>query len=186
MINLMPDGEKQEIRAARTNVILARYIIVILCAFGFLILLLAGSYVVLTQTKEAAQRLVSSNSTKATADYSATKAQVDALSASLSQTKTILDQEVLYSNVLMNIGQQMPAGTVLQGVTLNAASFTGTPVIVKAYAKTTDDAVTLRQKFQSTPIFTNVNFDSVSDSGGIDDYPVSVSITLTITRAAAQ
>lgn len=185
MINLMPDTAKSEIRAARLNVILTRYIFVILFAFGFLVLLLAGSYVVLTQTKASAQRLTDGNSTKADV-YSSTKAQVEALGASLTQTKSILDKEVLYSNVLMNIGQQMPAGTVLSSITLNAASFAGTPVSIKAYAKTTDDAVALRQKFQSSPIFTNVNFDSVSDSAGIDGYPVGVSMTLVITRMAAQ
>lgn len=185
MINLMPDDAKKEIRSARLNVILGRYIIVILFAFGFLMLLLAGSYVVLTQSKASAQRLVDTNGTKADV-YSSTKAQVQALSASLSQTKTILDQEVLYSNVLINIGQQMPAGTVLSNITLNSASFAGTAVNLKAYAKTTADAVALRQKFQSSPIFTNVNFDSVSGSTGIDGYPVGVSITLTITRAAAK
>lgn len=185
MINLMPDNAKQEIRSARLNVVLGRYIIVILFAFGFLVLLLAGSYIVLTQTKQSAQRLIDANGTKADV-YSTTKAQVEALSSSLSQTKTILDQEVLYSNVLMNIGQQMPAGTVLSSIALNTASFTGTPVTLKAYAKTTDDAVALREKFQSSPIFTNVNFDSVSDSAGINGYPVGVSMTLTVTRAATQ
>ncbi|HEY8886729.1 MAG TPA: PilN domain-containing protein [Candidatus Microsaccharimonas sp.] len=181
----MPDTIKKEIRSARLNVILGRYIIVILFAFGFLMLLLAGSYLVLTQTKDSAQRIINANSTKADV-YSATKAQVQALSTSLSETKTILDQEVLYSNVLMNIGQQMPTGTVLSSITLNSASFAGTPVTLKAYAKTTDDAVALRQKFQSSPIFTNVNFDSVSDAAGISGYPVGVSMTLTVTRAAAQ
>jgi len=185
MINLMPDDVKKEIRSARTNVILTRYIIVVLLAFAFLVLLLAGSYVVLTQTKNSAQQLIDSNDTKAEV-YSTTKAQVDALSGSLSETKTLLDQEVLYSNVLVNIGQQMPEGTVLSGITLNASSFAGTPVTLKAYAKTTEIAVSLREKFQSTPIFSNVNFESVSDSDGINGYPVSVSMTLTVTKAAAQ
>jgi cell division protein FtsB len=185
MINLMPDERKKEIRSARVNVILGRYIIVILFAFAFLVLLLVGSYVVLTQTKQSAQRLIDANSTRADT-YSTTKAQVDALSTSLADTKSILNQEVLYSNVLIHIGQQMPAGTVLGGITLNAASFAGTPVTVKAYAKTNNDVVALRQKFQGTPLFTAVNFDSVSDTGGIDGYPVSVSITLTVTRVASQ
>lgn len=182
MINLLPDTQKIEIRSARVNVVLTRYIVIILLAFAFLAALLAGSYVVLSQTKSTAEKRIALNSAKTEADT--TKAQVDALSASLSQTKTILDQEVLYSNVLMNIGQQMPTGTVLASVSLNSASFTGTPITLKAYAKTTDDAVALRQKFQSTPIFTNVNFDSVTDAAGIAGYPVSVSMTLVVTKAA--
>ena len=185
MINLMPDSEKDEIRSARMNVVLVRYIVIILLAFGFLLLLLSGSFVVLNQTKQSAERLIEANSTKAEV-FSATKAQVDALSSSLSQTKTILDQEVLYSHVLTNIGQQMPAGTVLDSIALNSASFTGTPVTLKAYAKTTDAAVALREKFQSSPMFANVNFNSVTDAAGIDGYPVSVSMTLTVTTVAAK
>jgi len=186
MINLMPDTNKQEIRAARTNVILIRYIFVILIAFGFLVALLAGSYVVLTQTKASAQQLIDANDTKAEV-YSSTKAQVDALSASLSETKTILDQETLYSNVLMNIGQQMPEGTVIEKIDLDAASFTGTPVSLKAYAKTNEAAVTLRERFQNSPLFSNVNFESVSDSAdGVTGYPISVSLTLTLNKVAAQ
>lgn len=185
MINLMPDDAKKEIRAARTNVILTRYIIVIVLAFAFLVLLLAGSYLVLGQTKSSAQQVIDSNDTKAEV-YSTTKAQVDALSAGLSETKRILDDEVQYSHVLTNIGQQMPAGTVLSGITLDSTSFVGTPVTLKAYAKTTEAAVALREQFQSTPIFTNVNFESISDTDGINGYPVSVSMTLTVTKAAAQ
>ena len=186
MINLMPDDAKTEIRAARVSVILLRYIVVVLLAFVFLVLLLAGSYLVLTQTKDSAKTLIEANSTKAEV-YSSTKAQVDTLSSSLIETKSILDQEILYSNVLINIGQQMPAGTVLNKITLDASSFTGTPLTLKAYAKTTNAAVALREKFQSSPIFTNVNFQSISDtSGGITGYPVSVSMTLTISKAATK
>jgi Tfp pilus assembly protein PilN len=184
MINLMPDDAKKEIRSARVNMILTRYIFIILFAFGFLILLLGGSYVVLTQTKASAQRLIDTNGTKAEV-YSTTKAQVDALSSRLSETKSILNKEILYSNVLMNIGRQMPAGTVIDSIVLDTASFAGTPITLKAYAKTTNAAVALREKFQSSPIFTKVNFESISDTTGIDGYPVSVSMTLTVTKAAA-
>ena len=185
MINLMPDAEKKELRAARTNVILARYSVVVVLAFAFLVLLLAGSSLILTQTKTSAEKIIEANKSKADV-YSSTKSQVDSLSSSLAETKSILDQEVLYSNVLMNIGQQMPEGTVIDKISLTSASFTGTPLTLKAYAKTNDAAVALRAKFQSSPIFTDVNFESISDNTGISGYPVSVSMTLTITKAATQ
>ncbi|MBC7459309.1 PilN domain-containing protein [Candidatus Saccharibacteria bacterium] len=186
MINLMPDEAKKEIRAARVNVVLIRYSIVIVLAFLFLVLLQLGSYIALTQAKDSAQQLIDANGTKA-AVYSSTKAQVDALSSSLSETKSILDQEVMYSNVLQNIGQQMPTGTVIDKIALDATSFTGTPATITAYAKTNDAAVALREKFQTSPFFSAVNFQSVSDStGGITGYPISVSLTLVINRAATQ
>jgi len=182
----MPDEAKKQIRAARVNVMLVRYTLVILFAFVFLALLLAGSYVVLAQTKQSAETLISANDTKAEV-YSTTKAQVDALSSSLSETRTILDQEILYSNVLMNIGQQMTPGTVLEKVSLDATNFTGTPIALKAYAKDNAAAVALREKFQSSPFFSGVNFESVSEAGsGVAGYPTSVSLTLTLNRSASE
>lgn len=185
MINVMPDDLKKEIRSARVNVVLTRYIVVILLAFSFLVLLLGGSYVVLTQAKASAQALTNSNQAR-NAVYNTTKTQVTALSSRLSEAKSILDQEILYSKVLKNIGQQMPVGTVIDSVVLDTASFSGTPLSLKAYAKTNDAAAALRQKFQSSPIFSKVTFDSVSDTAGIAGYPVSVSMTLTITKAATK
>ena len=182
----MPDEAKKEIRAARVNVILFRYIAIIVLAFLFLLMLLGGSYIVLGRTQASAEMTIDANNTKADV-FSSTKAEVDALSSSLSEARNILDQEILYSNVLINIGQQMPEGTVLERIALNSASFTGTPVSLKAYAVTNDAALALRERFQSSPFFTNVNFESVSETaGGIPGYPVSVSMTVTITRAAAQ
>jgi len=59
-------------------------------------------------------------------------------------------------------------------------------VNLKAYAKTDNDAAVLQERFQSSPIFSNVTFTSDSDSPGISGYPVSISMTLTITKAATQ
>lgn len=183
MINLMPYDTKKEIRSARLNVILGRYIIVVLLAFGFLALLLAGSYVVLTQTKESAQRLIDIGGSNSNPNGS-TESQVRALNSTLSQAGMTLNQGVSYSDTLINIGQQMPAGTVLDSLTLNAASFGSTPITLKVYAKTTDDITALQQKFQSTPDFENVKV--IPDTASINGYPVSASVTFIITKAVAQ
>lgn len=186
MINLMPDEAKRELRAARTNVIIVRYMCIIFIACLFLLLILFGSYFLLGQTRDSAQRLITTNDTKAEV-YSATKSQVDNLSASLSQARGILDQEVLYSNVLVNFAQLMPAGTVLNKLTLDTTSFGATPLNLTVYAKTTNDAVILKDRFQNSPLFSNVNFQTISDTtGGIAGYPVSVTMTLTLNKAAAK
>ena len=186
MINLMPDDAKVQLRAARTNVALLRYILIIFLAVAFLVLILFGSVFLLNLGKASSQQLIDSNNVKAEV-YNSTKSQVDALSASLSEAKGILDQEVLYSHVLTNFAQQMPTGTVINKLTLNAASFGTTPMTIQVYAKTTNDAVALRDKFQSSPFFTKVSFQNISDSnGGIDGYPVSAMMTLSLTKAAAQ
>ena len=186
MINLMPDDEKKQLRAARSNVILLRYMGVLVLAALFLGLILYGSIFLLTLTKNSAQELINVNDTKAEV-YSSTKQQIDSLSSSLTEAKMILDQEIPFSNVLINIGQLMPADTVIDKLTLSPASFNSAPLTIQVYAKTTEDAVALRDRFQSSPLFSNVNFQSISDTtGGITGYPVSVKMTLTLNKVAAQ
>jgi len=186
MINLMPDDAKKELRAARVNVLLIRYMGIIFLASLFLVFILFGSSFLLNQTRQSSQKLIDANDTKAEV-YQSTKTQVTALSNQLSEAKSILDQEILYSNVLINLAQQMPEGTIIDKLSLNSASFSGTPLTLKVYAKTTNGAVALRDKFQNSAFFTNVNFQTISDSAsGIDGYPVSATLTLTLNRTIAR
>ncbi len=186
MINLLPNEKKTEIRAARTNVLLLRYSGILLLAILFILGSMYVSRTVLGFTKTSSEEVIASNDIKAGV-YSSTKGQVDALSASLSETKTILDQEVLYSKVFVNIGQLMPPGTIFDKLALDANSFAGAAVSTKAYAKTSADVLALRQRFESSPIFSSVTFQTISESGsGISGYPVSVDMTFTLNRTAAQ
>lgn len=51
MINLMPDAQKKEIKAARSNAIMARWGILALIAFGILVLIVSSIYLIYVQTK---------------------------------------------------------------------------------------------------------------------------------------
>jgi Tfp pilus assembly protein PilN len=182
MINLLPTDSKEEIRAARTNLILVRYIIILVAAVAFIMGAMYATYAVLGFTKQNSEQIIESNDVKADV-YSTTKAQVDTLSASLAQTKLLFDEEVKYSKVFVNIAQSMPAGTVFGKIALTDASFKGSPTTAKVYAKTSADAVMLRQNFQKSPMFTNVTFQSIVESGGgIEGYPVSVDMTFILTK----
>lgn len=186
MINLLPEEKKAEIRAARTNTLLIRYSAIILFALMFILSAMYVSYTVLGFTKTKSEEIIASNDIKAEV-YSSTKAQVDTLSASLAETKQLLDGEILYSKVFVNIGQKMPPGTVLEKLSLDTSSFTGTPISTKAYAKTTNDILALRQSFESSPIFTGVTFKTVVESDTtVKGYPVSVDMTFSLTKAATQ
>ena len=185
MINLLPDQRKTEIKAARINVLLVRYTGLLVLALAFILGVLTVSYMVLSSTKQNALAIIESNDVKADV-YSSTKDQVDTLSAGLAQTKVILDQEILYSRVLMNLAQEMPAGTVMETLTLNESAFNGTPLSVRVFAKTTEQAVALQEKFRASTLFSNVSFQSIEQNNGVEGYPVSVSISFTLNRMAVQ
>ena len=182
MINLLATERKDEIRAARVNVILMRYKAIVLLAFVFTIAALFVSYTVLTSTKDSAERTIEANDIKAGV-YSETKQQVDGLSAKLNETKFTLNQEIRYSEVLVSLGQLMPPGTILGEITLSTASFNGQPVEIKAYAKTTDDAGILKSAFENSPLFAQpVNIKSTESSQEVAGYPETISMSVIFNR----
>ena len=184
MINLLSDQRKDDIRAARANVILVRYSALILLATLFVAGSLYVSYSLLQVTKSSNEAIIESNDTKADI-YTDTKAEVDALSAKLTDASNILNQEVRYSQVLVKLGQITPAGTILDKLTLTSANFAGTPAEITAYAKSNTEATTLQTQFQSSPLFSNVTSQG-TETQGIDGYPVTVKMTVTFNKTGIQ
>lgn len=182
MINLLATDQKAEIKAARTNLTLLRYIGMVLLAFAFIAGALYLSYSVLVDTKNNTESSITSSDSKAEI-YKDTEAQVETLSSQLNAASTAFNQEVRYSKFLVKLGQLMPAGTVLGTTTLNDASFSGTPLEVIAYAKTTAEASTLQSQFQSSPLFSQVTPQSTGSDQGIEGYPVQVKLTVVLNKA---
>lgn len=182
MINLLPDDRKDSIKAARANVLLLRYMAIIGFAFAFIGGAVYISYSLLQSTMASAEQLVESNDIKADI-YSETRQEVEELSSKLNDAKAILDQEIRYSQVLVKIGQLTPAGAVLGDLTLDSASFSGTPLEITAYAKSNTEASLLQSQFQSSPMFNSVVLKGTEGDKGIDGYPVLVTLTVTLNRA---
>jgi Tfp pilus assembly protein PilN len=139
------------------------------------------SHTVLTTTMASANNIIKSNDLKADI-YSETKTQVDTLSAKLNETKGLLNQEIRYSQVLVKMGQLMPAGTILGDLTLDKASFNGQAVEIKAYAKSTNEAGLLQINFQSSPLFRQVTLKGTETNQEVDGYPVTISMSITLNR----
>lgn len=185
MINLLPDDAKKEIRAARTNVTLVKYMVMLGLGVVFLCLISVVVYFVIMDTKTHAEAVVAENATKSTA-YGSVRAQADSLRTSLASAKTILDKEVVYTKVITGIAAVMPPGVVLDSLNLSPSTF-GTPITLQAFAKNTNAALALKSNFQQSPLFSNVTFISLANSvQGQADYPITVSLSLIINKSAAQ
>ena len=72
MINLLPNGLKEDIRAARTNIVLLRYIALVVMALAFIMGVLYFYYIILQNTMASAQARIDANDVKAGV-YSATR-----------------------------------------------------------------------------------------------------------------
>lgn len=181
MINLLPNGKKDDILAARANVILLRYIGIIVIALVFILVIFAASESVLNRTMETARSRIEANSVKADV-YSTTQQEVDTLSGKLSEAKTLLNSDIRYSTVLTEMGRLTPAGVIIKQVTLNDAAFNGTPLKITAYARSTAEASTLQTQLQTSSLFSQVSLQQTDTSNGISGYPVTVSLNVSLNK----
>jgi Tfp pilus assembly protein PilN len=183
MINLLPPEEKRQLRAARTNTLLARYNFILLAAVAFLGLAVGVVYLYLSTTKASADQVVREN-TAQTNQYSGVLTEAQQFRSNLAIAKQILDREISYTTVLINIAQTMPQGVVLESLILDSSTF-GTETTLTASAQNYDRALAFKDALQSSPFFTDAHFESVDDTGS-GDYPLAVSLTVTISQEITQ
>ncbi len=182
MINLLPTEYKHQLRAARANTFLVRYIFVLLLAAAFVVVVIAGAYWLLTQTKTSAESLIEVNSDKA-AVYQATEQEITNLSSNLVSSKQILDRQNSYAKTLRAIGATMPTGAIVERIELKDSSFNAGSLTLKIFARNNQIATSVREAFANSAQFTGVNIDSISETGGVDGYPSSATLTLSLNRS---
>lgn len=182
MINLLPEDSKKQIVAARANVFLLNYIIVLGIAIIFLVSITIGVYFVLMSTKARADTIIKENQSK-TSSFNNVEQQAKTLQASLKTAKDILDKEVIYSKIVIGIANAMPEGVVIDTLSLNP-SILGTPTTLQVFAKTNEAALELKRRFQRSPLFTDVSFSVITTntSSAAGDYPVNATLKLTIKK----
>lgn len=183
MINLLPPDEKRQLRAARTNTLLARYNIILLAALAFLGLAIGVVYIYLTTTKAGADATVNENSAQS-AQYSSVVSEADQFRSNLTIAKQILDRETTYTKVLINTAQVLPEGVVLESLTLDDQTF-GTETTLIASARDYDRALAFKDALQNSPYFTDAHFQSVDDTSS-GDYPLAISLNVTISPEISQ
>lgn len=188
MINLLPDDYKQEVRAGRANVLLVRYILILMTAVLILGGLLVGAYIVINNTRTIAETKVAENEQRVV-EYQQVRSQADAFRSDLNIAKTILANDVSFTRLVYEIASIVPPNVVLDDLTLDPKNF-GSNATMNASAKTFDDATKLKEAFiQNNQIFSNVQLQTIrtSESGSSSGaYPVKVNLSVVINKGALQ
>lgn len=184
MINLLPYELKRQTRAARTNVILFRYVVILAIAVGFVTLVCAGSYTFLTITKISNEKLLEQAKTSPTA-ASSIQGQVDKAKSSLATARSILDQQVVYSDVITGLGAILPKGTKIDSLSLSDSSL-GTPMNMKIRAVSADLETKIKEGFSSSTLFSGYRLVSMNQEAGSPGYPYSLNISTVVNKVAAR
>lgn len=183
MINLLPRQQQKEIRAARSNTLLLRYTILLICALLFLTGAIGVTYFSLTQAAKHAEALKQENETKA-ADYAQTQAEVSQLQSELSSAKSLFENEVRYSKALTRLSNIFPDGTAIDALELNASSFSE-QMTLNVQVRDQEAAEKLLQSFSSSQYISGANLGKISTSAS-GRYPYTVELIFTLNKAIAK
>ena len=184
MINLLPPTDKHQVRAGRSNALLLRYNIFLVVALGFLLVAIGVVYVFLANTKTSAEQTIKDSQSRVSS-YVEIEKQAGEFKANLAVAKQIMDKEVIYTDVILEIAALMPPGVVLDDLKLDAKTF-GTKTTLSAHSKTVGDAIALKESFQKSPLFSDVNFQTISTDETGSAYPISISLNITIKKDATK
>ena len=184
MINLLPPDQKRQLRAARSNTLLIRYNFLLLGALGFLVLASGFVWFFLNNAKATAEQTLADNNAKVTG-FAAIKNESDTFRSNLATAKQILDKEVTYTKVILEIASLMPKGVVLDSLDLDSQTF-GTPIVLSARAKSYESALALKNSFEKSALFTDVHFQSITTNDDTSGYNYTVSLSVTIQKGAAK
>lgn len=184
MINLLPFEEKRQIQAARTNVLLLRYVLLTSCVMVATGLMVGAGFVIMNNSKANAEKQIAVNTSKAST-YNSVQAEAQMFRANLLTAKTILDKEVNYTKVILAIAQTLPPEVTLDNLDLDANTF-GTPFVLSAKAKSYDGGLALKAALEKSDVFSNVSLQGMTLAASDSDYPVSVQLNVTINKDVAQ
>lgn len=183
MINLLPPETKRQIRAARTNVVLYRYCLLILATA----LLLGGVFGVGLWSDINDRNLAEeskADTQTAAAPYAKTKSAAESFAKDLTTARTILGGNTSFSKLVLDIAAIVPPGVVLNNLTLGTAAKADTPLDISGRASSYGAAVSLKNSLEASPIFEKVNIVNVTQTDvsgqNVSDiakrYPFAVSL----------
>ena len=109
MINLLSPEERKQIKAARANSILMRYVVMSLIVVVIIVVELISSYFMLVFNQSASRETINDNQSKSSA-FSSVKSDAEKYRSNLRVAKYILDTQAPYTDILNAIAKRLPNG----------------------------------------------------------------------------
>jgi Tfp pilus assembly protein PilN len=187
MINLLDTDTLRHYRAARVNVLLRKYVVLLILTLVAVLLAFAGGIFITLGERSAAEAEIASHQ-QALTQYADVKKEAESFTANLKIAKSILSQEVLYSDMIVQIARTLPSGAILSSLSLDQETLTK-PIVLAGRVRTKDEAVTLKNTLESSPLFESVNLNSINEQAVqktspeiVKKFPVVVTLSMNATK----
>lgn len=160
MINLLPPQKLANIRIARGNTTLRRYLELMIALLVVVIAALVSSYYFLSAQKANEQAIVDSEMARV-AELEPVQRQAEQLSATINTIASLSSRDVAFSNLLVQIGGLMPEGSVLTGLQFSIEDY-DSPLAISAQIDTEAKAAILLKNLQSSDLFESAEIKTVT------------------------
>lgn len=183
MINLLPKENRQQLRAAHANDILIKALIWLGTATAFLILISAATYLLLINERSSQKKITESNTSLSTTFNSAVS-DLSKINSNAIEVKSILSQQISYSDAIIQISAALPKNVILENLTLKSHG-TSEATLLKVRSKTVNDIATMKANFEKSGLFSNYTEIVTNELTDSSPYPVSIDVSLTIIKGVS-
>lgn len=178
MINLLPPQTKQELIFARRNDSLKNWVIACLVALlGVIIIVLAGHLFIRQSTQTWQKQVDETRQQLGAQKLEDTQKKITDISDSIKLTLQVLSREILFSKLISQIGNTIPDGSSLQGLTINTSQ-SGVDLTAVATDYQTATQVHINLSDPDNKIFEKADILNITCSPPDPDnrYPCTISI----------
>lgn len=159
MINLLPPNRVLNMKIARSNTILRRYIELLIISMLVLAAAVAASYYFLDSRRNDVKSALQADS-KTIAELKKTQDQAQGLSVTINTVAKLLSQNIKFSEVLTKIGSVMPSGASLTNVQFEADEL-NSPLIVTVDMVNEERGAVLRNNLANSDLFQDAKIKSI-------------------------
>lgn len=182
MINLLPNDYRQSLRYARRNSILMKWLIAVslILAMSSAIVAIGSAYLKM-ETNNYAKLAETTKQELKDQDLEATLTKVQNISGNLKLINQVLSQQVIFSELIKQIGAVMPPGSVLSDIEISKISG---GIDLKAQAQNYESATQIQINLSdpNNKLFDKVDIVSVDCQGSNPQYPCTVSLRALFTK----
>lgn len=160
MINLLPPKRLLDMRIARSNTVLRRYVELVVFSILIIFVALAAAYYLLNRQQQNVKSTLETNQQKV-AELEPVQKDAEELSATVNTISGLLSSNVKFSEMLTKIGGTMPAGAVLTGLQFSIEN-TNAPFVISAEVESEERAAVLRNNLLASGLFKSVDIKMIS------------------------
>jgi hypothetical protein len=181
MINLMPPDVKEDIRFAKLNVSIVQYcILAAIVGIALVGILLFGLLILNNDRSQLEDGIVERQAILDELKLDEDRAKK--LSDSIDTIGALFDKEVEFSEIIVQIGSLIPAGSSIDSLTL-PNNVKKAPLNLIVRVPTQPDSAVLQQNFANSPLFKGADIQSVtpanrdSETNQVVDYSVQLVVS---------